>query len=76
MKQMEKNNNTSNVTKNIAMYISDNNINLSELARKSGIKYSVLYSSLGHKRRTRELRATELVKICFVLKINPMDFVN
>ncbi|MCI9078327.1 MAG: helix-turn-helix transcriptional regulator [Lachnospiraceae bacterium] len=73
---MNKTNNTGNVTKNIATYISDNNINLSELARKSGITYSLLYYSLGHKNRTRELRASELVKICSVLNINPMDFAD
>lgn len=73
---MKEENSTGNITKNISMYVSDNNINLSELARKSGITYSILYSSLGHKSRTRELRATELVRICSVLKINPMDFAD
>lgn len=65
-----------NVTRNIAKYISDMGINLSELSRKSGVAYSSLYDSLGKEGRGRELRANELADICFVLRINPMDFAD
>lgn len=64
------------VTKNIAEYVKDIGINLSELSRKSGVEYSALYASLGSKERERELRANELTSICAVLRINPMDFAD
>ncbi|MDE7053177.1 MAG: helix-turn-helix transcriptional regulator, partial [Lachnospiraceae bacterium] len=51
-------------------------INLAELARKSGVEYSAIYASLGDKKKNRELRANELIGICSVLKINPMDFAD
>lgn len=62
------------VTKNIAKYVKDMGINLSDLSRKTGVAYSSLYASLGEKGRGRELQADELTNICFVLHINPMDF--
>ena len=34
------------VTKNIAKYINDIGINLSDLARKAGVEYSAIYDSL------------------------------
>lgn len=64
------------VTKNVAKYINDIGVNISELSRKTGIPYSSLYSSLADKRRNRELRADELTEICFVLHVNPMDFAD
>lgn len=64
------------VTKNIADYIKEMGINISELSRKSGVAYPALYASLCDKDRERELRANELTDICFVLKINPMDFAD
>lgn len=63
-----------NVTKNIAKYVDEIGVNLSELSRKSGIEYAALYASLGNKGRQRELRADELTSVCAVLKLNPMDF--
>lgn len=63
-----------NVTKNIAEYVKEIGINLSELSRKSGVPYGTLYACLGDEGRKRELRANELTAICFVLRINPMDF--
>lgn len=62
------------VTKNIANYVKDMGINISELSRKSGVAYGPLYASLGAEGRGRELKADELTDICFVLRINPMDF--
>ena len=63
-----------NVTKNVAIYVENIGINLSELSRKSGVDYPALYASLGKSGRERELRADELTSICSVLKKNPMDF--
>lgn len=62
------------VTKNIAKYVKDMGINISELSRKSGVAYGSLYASLGAEGRGRELKADELTDICFILRINPMDF--
>lgn len=64
------------VTKNIAKYIKDIGINLSELSRKSGVPYGTLYASIGDENRERDLRADELTSICFVLRTNPMDFAD
>lgn len=64
------------VTKNIAKYVKDMGINISELSRKSGVAYGSLYASLGAEGRRRELRADELMNICFALRINPMDFAD
>lgn len=64
------------VTKNIGKYVKDIGVNLSELSRKSGVAYGSLYASLSEEGRGRELRANELTDICFVLKINPMDFAD
>lgn len=65
-----------NVTKNIREYVRELGINLSELSRKTGIPYSSLYASLTEEGRNRELRADELASICYVLKVNPMDFAD
>ncbi|MCD7882486.1 MAG: helix-turn-helix domain-containing protein [Lachnospiraceae bacterium] len=64
------------MTKNIAKYVKDIGVNLSELSRKSGVPYGVLYASIGDENRGRDLRADELTNICFVLRINPMDFAD
>ena len=66
-----------NVTKNVAKYLREKGINLSVLAKRTGIPYSVLYSSLGLKSQVdRELRADELMSICLFLDLNPMDFID
>ena len=39
--------NTLTVTKNIANYVKEMGINISELSRKSGVAYGSLYASLG-----------------------------
>ena len=64
------------VTRNIAQYVNDMGINLSELSRKTGVPYGSLYASLSNSGRSRELKANELTDICFALKLNPMDFAD
>ena len=64
------------VTKNIAKYIRDTAVNLSELSRRSGVPYNALYSSIANTNRERELKADELTSICAVLRINPMEFAD
>ena len=62
------------VTENVALYIDKMSVNLSDLSRKSGIGYPALYASLKDSGRKRELRAEELLRICKVLKVDPMSF--
>lgn len=60
--------------KNIASYIKEKAINLSEMSRQTGINYAALYDSLFNKDKNRQLRGRELVAICVFLGVNPMDF--
>ena len=62
-----------NITRRVAKHVKDIGINLSELSRKTNIAYCKLYSSLLDDDKKRALRADELIKVCGVLKINPMD---
>ena len=62
-----------NVTKNVATYIQNIGINLSELSRQTGISYAAVYRSLGRKDPERVLRADELAAICSAIHKNPMD---
>lgn len=62
------------VTKNVAKYVREIGINTCELARKIGAPYNSIYRSVGKDEPTRELRADELIAICHVLRVNPMDF--
>ena len=57
------------VTKALRNYVSEIGINLAELARKSNVSYANVYNSLSSDGE-RELKANELMQICFVLKIN------
>lgn len=62
-------------TKNLAEYVHRTGINLSVLSRNTGIPYRSLYDSLGkNSNRQRDLRADELLSICSVLQVSPMDF--
>ncbi len=49
---------------------------MTELSKKTGIRYSSLYASVWDRSRHRDLRANELMSICVVLDINPMDFIQ
>lgn len=62
------------VTKNIAAYVRKLGINTSELARKINAPYTAIYRSVGLENPTRELRADEMVAICQLLGVNPMQF--
>ena len=65
-----------NITENIGNYLRRKRINLTELSRKTGIHYNSLYASVWDRSRHRDLRANELMSICVVLNIDPMDFVR
>ena len=59
------------ITQKIGEFLKDSNVNLSELSRKAGIPYNLLYASAWDKNRERDLRANELMSICVVLDLNP-----
>lgn len=73
MKQRKEVNEMS-VTKNLAKYTKEKAINLSAMARATGIQYPVLYASLGDKNRNRPLSIDEAILICKFLDVNPLDF--
>lgn len=62
------------ITEKVGDFLKKSKINLSELSRKTGIPYNLLYASVWDRNRKRDLRANELISICVVLGVNPMDF--
>lgn len=60
-----------NIESYIAEYIKNQGIKLSFLSDATGIQYELLRRSL---KNDRKLRADEFIKICNVLKINPLVF--
>ena len=50
-------------TENLSRYVKEKRINLSKMARETGIPYPALYDSLGNKNRDRNLCAGEFVAI-------------
>lgn len=64
------------VTEKIGDFLRNSKVNLTELSRKTGIPYNLLYASVWDKNRGRDLRANELISICVALNLNPMDFAD
>ncbi len=64
------------VTKNLAKYTKEKAINLSAMARATGIQYPVLYASLGDKNRDRTLSVDEAIIICKFLGVDPREFAD
>ena len=64
------------ITRNMGDFLTEARTNRSELSRKTGSPYRLLYTSGWNRKRTRELRANEFMSICAALDINPMDFVE
>ncbi len=60
--------------KKLKKYLDENNISISELSKGTGIAYTVLYDSLAHKKRKRELKARELFIICDFLNVSADRF--
>lgn len=56
--------NLSKVTARVSEYIRTKGINLSKIARDTGIPYTALYNSLMHDGRKRDLRDEEFLKVC------------
>ena len=62
------------VTDNISEYVRNTGVNISKMARDTGIPYMSLYDSLMNERRGRVLRDWEMLRICKFLGVNPMNF--
>ncbi|RHP05578.1 helix-turn-helix domain-containing protein [Dorea sp. AF36-15AT] len=62
------------ITEKISEYIRDQNINLSEMSRSTGISYRMIYASLADKSRNRALSVDEAVAICDYLGKTVDDF--
>lgn len=64
----------SKYTKNLSEYVKKRGINLSKVARDTGLSYYALYSSLMDTDRERDLRDYEFMGVCFFLGVDPRDF--
>lgn len=61
-------------TKNLSAYIKKAGINLSKMARDTGLPYMALYDSLINDSRDRDLRVGEFFLICKFLEVDPRIF--
>lgn len=66
----------SKVTNNVSAYIKSIGINVTKMARDTGVPYSALYDSLLNNERTRDLRDVEFLAVCAYLGKDPMDFAD
>ncbi len=64
------------VTRNLAKYTKEKAINLSAMARATGMQYQILYASLGDKTRNRDLSVDEAIVICKFLGVDPREFAD
>ena len=58
----------------LADLIKERGIKLTAIAEKTQIPYQTLYDSLFNKKKSRELRSSELIAICAFLNVSPMEF--
>lgn len=63
-------------TQIVSEYVKNKGINLTRLAKATGLSYVSVYDSLANKNRERDLKAGELIRICNFLGLNPMDFAD
>ena len=63
-------------TENLRKIIRNKEVNITRLAKETGIPYMCLYDSLKSMHRNRELRADELLKVCACLGIDPRRLLN
>lgn len=73
---MEKRWASISVTKNLAKYTKEKAVNLSAMARATGIQYFVLYASFGYKNRNKPLSINESIVICKFIGVDLRDFVE
>lgn len=60
----------------LSAIIKERGIKLSAIAEKTEIPYQTLYDSLFNKKKSRELRSSELIAICVFLDVSPMEFAD
>lgn len=63
-------------TRNLGKYVRDKGINVTNLAKSTGISYWALYNSLLNPEKNRDLRLGEALSVCAFLGIDPMDFTD
>ncbi len=61
-------------TKNLSEYVKKRGINISKMARDTGLSYMALYDSLSNVERERDLRDYEFMRVCFFLGVDPRNF--
>jgi len=61
-------------TKRVSEYVRQKGFNLSEISRRTGLPYMVLYDSLMNEKRDRDLRVDEFLRLCDHLDVDPMQF--
>lgn len=61
------------ISKKIGFYMKNKKYKLAEVARRTGLNYRSLYAAL-YGRESRELKASELLKVCAFLNIDPREF--
>lgn len=61
-------------TRNLSKYVCDKGINVTKMAKATGIPYGALYDSLLNSARNRDLRLGEALSVCAFLGVDPMDF--
>lgn len=64
------------VTENMSEYVRKRRINISAMARDTGISYMALYDSLMNTERKRDLRDEEFLKVCCFLGVDPRIFAD
>lgn len=62
------------VTDRVSDYVRKRGINISKMARDTGIQYMTLYDSLANQERKRKLRDDEFLAICNFLGVDPRIF--
>ena len=60
----------------LASVIKERGIKLSTIAERTEIPYQILYDSLFNKKKSRELRSSELIAVCAFLDVSPMEFAD
>lgn len=63
------------VTKKIGGYIKEKGISITRISEATGISYQILTNCFDEK-KSRELKADELLLVCRFLEINPFNFMD
>jgi len=61
---------------NIGMYLRAKGISLKTLSNSTNLNYACLYHSFYDSKSKRELRGTELLKVCRFLEKDPYEFLD